>query len=142
MRARERRVERLRSIEETRALVKERATTEARQALETRIEAVQRAHEALETSCQPTPEITSVEELELASLHRLTLRKRLVHAKAAEDAARNELHARERALVEARMAERRMEILLEGFERAGQQRERKEERRATDEHASRKTGST
>lgn len=115
---------------------------EARRALETRTEAVQQAHEALETACQSTPAVTSVEDLELASLHRLTLRQRLVHAKSAEDAARIELRARERALVDARMAERRMEILLEGFERAGQARERKEERRATDEHASRKTGST
>jgi flagellar export protein FliJ len=87
-------------------------------------------------------DVVSVDELAQASAHRCALEARVAVARTALAKADAELREREAGLVAARTAERRMEILIEGFERAVAAREGKAERRLADEHASRMSGPT
>lgn len=122
--------------------VKERELAEARRAL---LEAEQRVTDA-EAYARSVDErwldATSTELLAQASEHRRALELRVTRARRRVVAAADEVKTREAAAVAARMAERRFEILIEGFDRTEEARVRKAERRSGDEHAARKTGAT
>jgi flagellar biosynthesis chaperone FliJ len=140
MSARRQRIARILTVERNRVTVKERELVEARRLLETATAGVGKAKENFAAACDRWLDEVSIAVLEDASDHRQTLLGRIQRAEAQEASAREVLRARERALVEARIAERRIELLLEGIDKADDVRERKAERRAADEHAARKTG--
>lgn len=141
MSARAKRTARLLAFEATRVTARERDLAVARRALEEREAAEAYARSASATACnQWLDELTSAELLAQASAHRRTLEDRVAIAARAVQAARADLGRADAALVMARMAHRRIEILIEGFAKADALRERKAERRAADEHAGRTTG--
>ena len=96
--------------------------------------------ESREAESRWLDEETSTELLEQASEHRSTLETRVSAARQMVASALAEVKAREGAAIAARMAERRFEILIEGFTAADDARARKTERKSGDEHAARKTG--
>jgi flagellar export protein FliJ len=139
--ARARRTARLLAFEETRVTARERELGAARRVLEHREAAVAQAIAASVLACgQWLDDATSTELLAQASAHRRTLEDRVVAARRAVTVAKEDVTRSEAALVVARMAHRRIEILIEGFEQADAQRARKADRRAADEHAARRTG--
>ena len=87
-------------------------------------------------------ECESADDLAQASAHRRALEARAVRAKAAASLAAALVSSKQVAAVEARIAERRFEILIEGFLRADAACEQKVERRSSDEHAARRRQAT
>lgn len=83
-------------------------------------------------------ELDAADDLGQASAHRHALATKVLRAKASVASAAAEVRVKEVAAVDARMAERRFEILIEGFVRADGAREQKLERRISDEHAARR----
>lgn len=141
MSARATRTARLLAFEATRVTARERDLVAARRCLDEREAIVARAIAASATACGLwLDDATSTELLARASAHRCTLEDRVTAARRAATVAKDEVSRAEAALVMARMAHRRIEILIEGFEQADALRARKAERRAADEHAGRKTG--
>ncbi len=137
MSARTNRVKKLLAVEASRAETKERELADARRLLDQR-EAERAAREAaFADACERWLDVVSVEELEQASARRTTLNAHLERARFAVASAKSELAKREAAAIAARTAERRMEILLEGFAAADAQKAVKAERKSADEHAAR-----
>jgi len=139
--ARTTRARRLLAVETSRVAVKERELAAARRAV-TELEAVaaRAVADARVADSRWLDDDTSSELLAEASAHRHNLEKRVVIARGSVVRAGAEVKAREEAAIAARMAERRFEILIEGFEEADAARARKAERRSGDEHAARKGG--
>jgi hypothetical protein len=136
--ARTTRARKLLAVETSRVAVRERDLAVARAVLEEH-RAAEAAAEAGARAAHPRwLDVESADELAQASAHRRALAGRVLRAAAATARALAEVNAREAAAVAARIAERRFEILIEGFLRADALREQKVERRIADEHAARK----
>ncbi len=131
------RVKRLLAVESSRVATRELELVEARRELELREAAVTRLEAEHAEACDRSLEVASVEDLERASDHRAAIHEHIVRARAAVDVAQAEVHTREAAAIRARTAERRMEILLEGFVEVDALRATKAERKSADEHAAR-----
>ncbi len=140
MRLRLERARRLLAVEVKRVAAAERALAMSRQRHAERRAAAVRAEEVVTAAYDQWLDVVSAEELAQASAHRSVLHARVAAARAALAHAEDDVRAHEVALVAARTAERRMEILIEGFERALAARESKTERRLADEHGSRMSG--
>jgi len=136
--ARARRARKLLAVATARVGTRERELLDARRVVEEREQDEARARSALADAFARELDVATADELAYASAHQRTLALRIARAAALVSAARGELAAREQALVEARRDERRMEILVEGIERAVATKAEKAERRVMDEHASRR----
>jgi hypothetical protein len=139
--ARIRRARRLLAFETTRVAERERELATARRAL-AEVEGVLAAAvtEAEAAGARWQEDETSSEQLAWASARRVCLDIRVARARTSVSEALAEVTRRGQAAVLARMAERRFEILIEGFEATDDAKARKAERKAADEHASRKGG--
>lgn len=139
--ARIRRARRLLAFETTRVAERERELAIARRAL-VEVEGLLAAAvtEADTAGTRWQEDETSSEQLAWASARRISLDIRVGRARKAVSEALAEVARRAQAAVAARMAERRFEILIEGFEATDDAKARKVERKAADEHASRKGG--
>jgi hypothetical protein len=140
--ARTARARKLLSIEVQRVAVKERELAEARRAMSEAEQRVTEAEVEARAADQRWLDETSTELLAQASEHRRGLELRVELARRRVLTAAAEVKTREAAAIAARMAERRFEILIEGFERTEETRVRKAERRLGDEHAARRTGAS
>jgi len=136
------RVQRLLAVEVKRVATAEQELAAARRQASLRQAALQSAEDALTTAYTRWLDVVSADELAQASAHRCALQARITTARVAMAEADAEVGARQVAVVVARTAERRMEILIEGLERAQAARAGKAERRLADEHASRMSGRT
>jgi len=136
--ARTARARKLLAVETSRVAARERELAEARRALEEHQAAEARAEAAARAADTRWLEVESAEELAQASAHRRSLETRVARAAQATARAAADVCAKELAAIAARIAERRFEILIEGFVRADTAREQKVERRAADEHAARR----
>jgi hypothetical protein len=136
--ARTTRARKLLAVESSRVAARERDQAVARAVLEEQGAAEAAAEAEARAADTRWLDDESVVELALASAHRRALEGRVLRAAAATARALAEVNAREAAAVAARIAERRFEILIEGFLRADALREQKVERRIADEHAARK----
>lgn len=132
------RARKLLAVETSRVAARERELADARRALEAREMAVTAFESEARAADGRWLDLDAADDLGQASAHRHGLATKLVHAKAAVVLAVAEVRAREGAAVDARIAERRFEILIEGFLRAEAAREQKVERRIADEHAARR----
>jgi len=135
--ARTKRLERLVRVEHDRVAAKERELGEARSALAAADAATARAAGALEMGLARWADAETAADLADVSAHRESLRLRLAAARADAEAARREVASREKALVAARVSERRIEVLIETAQRNEAAREARLERRAADERAAR-----
>jgi colicin import membrane protein len=140
--ARTARARKLLAVETARVAACERDLAVARRALEEREAAAARAEADARAADSRWLDAVSVDDLAQASAHRRALEARLVQAKQAMARAATEVRARELEAIAARIAERRFEILIEGFVRADEAREDKVERRTADEHAARRRDAT
>lgn len=136
--ARTARARKLLAFEATRVAARERELADARRALEAREASVATAEAEALAADGRWLDLDAADDLGQASAHRHALATKVSHAKVARARAVADVNAKEAAAVEARIAERRFEILIEGFVRAEQAREQKIERRASDEHAARR----
>jgi len=137
------RARKLLAFETTRVATKERELAAARRALaEVEAVLVRAVAEAREAESRWLDDETSTELLEQASEHRCSLETRVSSARQRVAKAAAEVKAREAAAIVARMAERRFEILIDGFAAADDARARKAERKSGDEHAARKAGTS
>lgn len=128
-------------METTRVSERERELALARRALaEVEGQLAAAAAEAVAADARWLDDETSSELLAQASARRCSLEVRVKRAQRAVTEALAEVARREQAAIAARMAERRFEILIEGFVATDDARVRKAERKAADEHASRKAG--
>lgn len=140
--ARTARARKLLAVETSRVAARERDLALARQALEAQEAAVTRATADARAAEERWLEVSTVDDLAQASAHRHTLELRVVRAAQGVTRAAAEVRAREADAIAARIAERRFEILIEGFLRADAARAQKAERRSADEHAARRRDST
>jgi flagellar biosynthesis chaperone FliJ len=138
--ARTRRARKLLAVEASRVAERERELAMARRELEACEVASRSAADEARAADDAWLEVSSAEDLARASARRRTLETRLVQRGLEVSRAAAAVRACEERLVAARIAERRFEILIEGFERVELARERKVERKAADEHAARKSG--
>lgn len=136
--ARTARARKLLAVETSRVAARERDLALARRALEELERASARAEADARAGDTRWLEAASAADLQQASAHRRVLEARLGRAAQAVARAAAEVRAREAEAIAARIAERRFEILIEGFVRADAAREQKVERRAADEHAARR----
>lgn len=141
-RARTLRAERLLAAERRRLAERERELADARRELEAREGAL--AFAASEERAAETRwlEVSSVEELEQASSFRCALAARVVQAREGVARAASVVREKEAAAIAVRVAERRFEVLIEGFTAVAAAHARKLERKAADEHAARRAGAT
>lgn len=142
MRLRLLRVQRLLAVEVKRVATAEQELAASRRRAVRSQSALQGAEESLAIAYTRWLDVASVDELAQASAHRCALEARVAAARVVVAEAEAEVAARQAAVVVARTAERRMEILIEGLERAQAARAGKAERRLADEHASRMSGRT
>ena len=134
------RIQRLVAVEAKRVAKAEQDLGGARQKLSLCQAALTSSEVALTDAYARWLDVVSVDELAQASAHRSALQARVAAQSVAMANADAEVRVLERAVVAARTAERRLEILIEGFEAADATRASKAERRLADEHASRATG--
>lgn len=136
--ARTARARKLLAVETSRVAARERELAEARRALEEHQAAEARAEAEARAADTRWLDVESADELAQASAHRRSLEARVVRAAEATARVADDVRAKELAAISARIAERRFEILIEGFVRTDRAREQKVERRAADEHAARR----
>jgi hypothetical protein len=136
--ARTARARKLLAVETSRVAARERDLADARLALEAREAAAAAAEAEARAADGRWLDLDAADDLGQASAHRHALATRVLHAKRAVTEAVAEVRAKELAAIDARIAERRFEILIEGFLRADAAREQKVERRVSDEHAARR----
>ncbi len=136
--ARTARARKLLAVETSRVAARERDLALARQALEEREAEAARAEAEARAADSRWLDAASVDDLAQASAHRRALELRRLRAVRAVAEAAAVVRACEAAAVTARVAERKFEIMIEGFLRADAAREQKAERRSADEHAARK----
>lgn len=137
MSKREARARRLLALEQRRARALEVALAEVRRAEEAARVGLTRALEAEAAALACAGEVTSSADLEDASSRQRSLSQRVRRAREVLAARREEVVAAERALLQQRVAERRMEKLIERIVAAELARTRRVELRAADEHAAR-----
>lgn len=136
--ARTARARKLLAVETSRVAARERDVIAARALLAEREAAAARATAEASAADSRWLDVDSTDDLARASAHRRALEARAARAALEVARAAEELRVREAAAVVARSAERRFEILIEGFLRADAAGERKAERRIADEHAARR----
>ena len=136
------RVQRLLAVEVKRVATAEQELAAARRQASMRQDALRNAERARSAAYTRWLDVVSVDELAQASAHRSVLEARVAAAVAAAAEGDAEVRVRHVAVVAARTAERRMEILIEGIERAQTALAGKAERRLADEHASRMSART
>ena len=136
--ARTARARRLLAVETSRVAARERSLADARRALDAREAMVAAAESEARAADGRWLDLDAADDLGQASAHRHALATKVLRAKLAVAEAAAELRIKELAAVDARIAERRFEILIEGFLRVDAAREQKVERRISDEHAARR----
>lgn len=132
------RARKLLAVETSRVAAREAELAAARRVLEDLQASVVRAEAEARAGDTRWLEADSADDLARASAHRRSLEARVVRATIAVTHAVADVKTKEAAAIAARIAERRFEILIEGFVRADSAREQKIERRAADEHAARR----
>lgn len=132
------RARRLLAVETSRVAARERDLAEARRALEAREAIVAAAESEARAADGRWLDLDAADDLGQASAHRHALATKVLRAKSAVAEAAAEMRIKQLAAVDARIAERRFEILIEGFLRVDAAREQKVERRISDEHAARR----
>lgn len=138
MSARTARARKLLAVESSRVAAREHDLALARRALEEKEAAAHQAASAALDAHSRWLDVCSTSDLQEASARRQALEAQSARAADAVQQAAAVVRAREADAVAARIAERRFEILIEGFLRADAAREQKIERRNADEHAARK----
>lgn len=136
--ARTARARRLLAVETSRVAARERDLADARRALEARRAIVTAAESEARAADGRWLDLDAADDLGQASAHRHALGTKVLRATAALAESAAEVRIKELAAVDARMAERRFEILIEGFLRADGAHEQRLERRISDEHAARR----
>ena len=125
-------------METSRVAARERDLADARRALEAREAVASAAESEARAADGRWLDLVAADDLGQASAHRHALATKVLRATASVATAAGEVRTKELAAVDARMAERRFEILIEGFVRADVAHEQKLERRTSDEHAARR----
>lgn len=125
-------------MERLRVSARERALLEAERATSVKEAIVVEREAALVRAYDAISEATSSEDLVHASAHTRSLAAGLARARLEAAERRREADEQRKALVASRVGERKVEILVEGLERAEMDRVRKSDQKAADELAARK----